>query len=425
MLRVLPWPNRFSQTQWTLFDQALVSGTNFLTNLLLARYLGLSEFGRFSLAWMVILFLNCVQLALVVSPMMSIGPKYEEGSASAYYSSVLVQQVCLTLGMAALLTLGLTVSGVAFATWKLATLVAPLVAVVIAFQLQEFVRRYFFTRGRAGLAFANDAVSYLGQLGLLVGLAHYTTLDSAEALWIVAVTSAIAASAGLLSIEWGRFGIRYFSEVMARHLMFSKWLLASSIMQWVGGNFFVGVSAAYLSASAAGAISAARNIVGPTQIMFMALENIVPLRASRVFKQHGEHALHAYIIRICVLGGVATAVICLTASGLAPYLLGWLFGPEYVQYTYLVFWFSITHFLMFFIRPLTSLLRAKEFTRPIATSSVLSMLLSLALSVPMIARFGLTGAMVVMLATQVVLLTYTSAVVLMQGKTIRERLGLL
>ena len=42
---------RYSQVNWALVDQTMVSGVNFLTGILLARYLGISEriaarFGR-------------------------------------------------------------------------------------------------------------------------------------------------------------------------------------------------------------------------------------------------------------------------------------------------------------------------------------------------------------------------------------------
>ena len=66
---------RHSHVNWALADQAMVSGVYFLTGILLARYLGLEEFGRFTLAWMAVLFANSIQHAMIIAPMMSIGPK--------------------------------------------------------------------------------------------------------------------------------------------------------------------------------------------------------------------------------------------------------------------------------------------------------------------------------------------------------------
>ena len=52
---------RLRREAWALGDQALVSGMNFMTNVLLARLLGMKEFGIFTLAWMAVLFFNSLQ----------------------------------------------------------------------------------------------------------------------------------------------------------------------------------------------------------------------------------------------------------------------------------------------------------------------------------------------------------------------------
>ncbi|MEE2836743.1 MAG: hypothetical protein VYB65_12070 [Myxococcota bacterium] len=59
---------------WALGDQAIASGVTFLTGLLIARLVGPEQFGVFGLLMMVVLFFNSIQYALIVSPMLSIGP---------------------------------------------------------------------------------------------------------------------------------------------------------------------------------------------------------------------------------------------------------------------------------------------------------------------------------------------------------------
>src|SRR5215469_10227207 len=76
-----------------LIDQALVSGTNFITNVILARALGLRDYGVFALAWMAVLFVNSLQWAFIVSPMMSVGPKQDPAERPHYYGAVLMQEV--------------------------------------------------------------------------------------------------------------------------------------------------------------------------------------------------------------------------------------------------------------------------------------------------------------------------------------------
>ena len=72
-------------TQLTLMDQALVSGSNFLTAILITRLAGLEEYGFFALAWMGLLLMSSLQQAFIQAPMMSLGPKKSEAEKANYF----------------------------------------------------------------------------------------------------------------------------------------------------------------------------------------------------------------------------------------------------------------------------------------------------------------------------------------------------
>src|SRR3546814_9068091 len=57
--------NRHRNANWVLADQSVVSGTNFITGVLLARFLGPEIFGLFVLLQAVILYVNSFQGALI------------------------------------------------------------------------------------------------------------------------------------------------------------------------------------------------------------------------------------------------------------------------------------------------------------------------------------------------------------------------
>src|ERR1035437_7518826 len=96
---------------WALTDQAVVSATNFLTNVMLARFMGLREFGVFALAWMSVLFVNSLQNALIIAPMMSTGPKQEERDRPSYFGAVVFQELVLAAFCFVLVYSVLKVSG--------------------------------------------------------------------------------------------------------------------------------------------------------------------------------------------------------------------------------------------------------------------------------------------------------------------------
>ena len=57
----------------TIVDQILVSACNFVTGIILVRGLGLAAFGKFTIAYVILLLANSVQLSFISSPMITLG----------------------------------------------------------------------------------------------------------------------------------------------------------------------------------------------------------------------------------------------------------------------------------------------------------------------------------------------------------------
>src|SRR3546814_17616068 len=72
----------------------------------LARQLGVAGFGDFVLAWLVLLFFKNLQNGLILSPMMSIGPKQDDDARPGYYGALTLQQGAMALGGFILVLIG-------------------------------------------------------------------------------------------------------------------------------------------------------------------------------------------------------------------------------------------------------------------------------------------------------------------------------
>ncbi len=385
---------RYSHLNWALADQTMVSGVNFLTGILLARYLGLEEFGRFTLAWMAVLFVNSIQQATINSPMMSIGPKQPEAEAPAYYGAVVFHQIVLSGLVFLLLLAGVRLSGMVFPEWRVEGLALPLAVAALACQFQDFLRRYFFTRGRGAAAFANDAIRYLGQIAVLIWLFVYfrESMDTAKTIWVIALMAAAGAVYATFNVERFEINAATARGVASRHWRFSKWLTASAVLQWFTGGLFIIAARALLGASAVGALSAAQNLMGVTHILFQGLENIVPVRAARHFHECGRNALYGYLKRVTLLGEGATAAVAAIAAIAPDFWLGLVFGDQYIGYGYLLRWWAVVYLLKFLTFPLRAGLRAIEYTRTVFWAYVWMALFSLVAAYPFVDSFGLSGA---------------------------------
>ena len=65
---------------WSLADQIVVSGANFLTMVVLARQLGLHDFGIFTLYWTSVLFVAALHSAFIILPMVVLHARHDRSS---------------------------------------------------------------------------------------------------------------------------------------------------------------------------------------------------------------------------------------------------------------------------------------------------------------------------------------------------------
>lgn len=384
----------------------MVSGVNFLTGILLARHLGLDEYGRFTLAWMAVLFFNSIQQAGIIAPMMSLGPKQNGADETDYYSAIVVQQIVWSVLGFFLLWAGVWLSGFIVPQWGVQDLGLPLASALFAWQLQDFLRRYFFARKKSKLAFLNDVISYLGQLALLLVLFHWARLTTAGVLWLIALTSAAAVLVGACGLGSLRFSRKMLSEVTRQHWYSSKWLIGSALIQWTSGNFFIVSLGALVGTGAVGALRAAQNIMGVTHILFQGLENIVPAGAARNLQVGGKVAMQTYLWKATLLCTGATALFCLIVAVAPDWFFTLFYGSGYTGYGYLLWWFVPIYLLISIGLPLRAGLRALAQTRPIFVAYVVMTTFAVLSASFLVNRFSISGALVGILGTQLIFQGY-------------------
>src|SRR5476651_706252 len=88
---------------WVLADQVVVSASAFLTNLLLAKALGLSKYGLFSIVAMVQLLLLSVTMAFGAQVYQVVYPKLDVAKKRMLTIGMLSQQLTLAAVLSALI----------------------------------------------------------------------------------------------------------------------------------------------------------------------------------------------------------------------------------------------------------------------------------------------------------------------------------
>jgi O-antigen/teichoic acid export membrane protein len=390
---------------WTMADQMVVSGGNFLTSIVIARFLGIVEFGVFSLAWIVVLFIQSIATAAVTTPMMSIGPKLDDGEAASYYGSSFLQQLAIGLGFALLLATYAVLEPYVALDLSLGAMALPLIACLLLTQVQDFLRRYCLTTGRAPVVMRSDVMRYIVQLALLALVFGGVVLEAnvASALWAIALASLVGIAAFAGTMPRATLSTAAHRRWAARNFGLSRWLIGAAVLQWTGVNFFILVSGVILGPAAAGALKAAQTLLGVLHVFFQAAEPILLPYAARLYRDVGDRALRSYTLSTLVAVVAGTVVAALPLAIPSEWWMSFLFGETYTGHGYLIVAFAVVYTLMGAAIPLRVSLVSSERPRGIFVVNAVTAFATVTTAWPLISTFGLVGAVAGMVGARILL----------------------
>ncbi len=379
---------------WGIADQALISATNFMTMVLLARGLGPAAFGAFAVAYTVLLATNSFQAALITQPHHLFGATRQDDDYVQYTTAVAIGQIGLALGLAIVVAISAAVAYLA--GWsRAAPLLAALAPIIVAWQFQEFVRRVLYTKTDTRGAFTNDLISYGGQVLGVAAIWRLGLLTEMTVLAVLGATSALASIVGLVQlrshIDWAVNADR-LRAATAEHWRFGKWLVGSNLVSWTSGQAYPVLIAGLVSVTATGIMRAVSTVLGPGNIVVNALETLLTPRAATVYAREGVPAFQTFIRRAaigvtCLMGGYSLVV-----AVFAEPILRVLYGDQYSEYGWLLALVAL-HYVLISTRTVASIgLRSMGHTSPIFRAYLCSAAATLTVGIVALHTFGLIGA---------------------------------
>ncbi len=390
----------------TIFDQSLVSASNFVTGIILVRGLGLVDFGKFTVAYVLLLLANSIQLSFISSPMITLGSLCSSGDERTRFVRGVFGVQLVFCAIAASATVATVVVYLTVDRTGIPSgFILPFAASVALFLMQDWIRRYYFTVGKAATSVWNDAVSYVGQVVVLCILwaAHRLTINTA--FWTIAVTSglAFAVAAALEHLGTDRVQTR---DAWRRTRLLSIDLGIANQLQWLvyQGAMLIGASVA--GPQAAGGVRATQNVIGPVNVAFQAMENIVPIRAAEEMRSGGIRKAAGFLFRFGAAGFIALLLVFSSASLVSGKFLAFFYGHELSLYAAVLNLQMLYFLLAWPIRQLTFLFRTIESTRPILFSSIAAAVISLSLVYPLVRAYGALGIVLAAVAGQTGNLVY-------------------
>jgi O-antigen/teichoic acid export membrane protein len=300
------------RARWSFVDQALVSGVNFLSTILLVRALGLEEFGVFSMVMIGVQFLAGLQGASILGPMMSLYDQRGDVSRSSYLATILLHQ---GLASACVIVAVLLVSTFAGTVIALPSIDFSLVAVLaVTTQFQDLSRRFFYVTERPLHAFASDLVAYGVRLLSFAALA-FSGLLTIDLAWVVIITTS-AASLLLMAADFAHLDTNWaaIKKVTDRHKAIAGWMAGNRLVGWFSdSDFFLLVLGSVLGPAALGGVRAVQSIVLVVNLLLQSLENFVPSAATKALVEGGGTALRRYVTDVSAYGvfGISAVVLLL------------------------------------------------------------------------------------------------------------------
>jgi O-antigen/teichoic acid export membrane protein len=394
-------PKNINRTAvYTLLDQIVVSGSSFALSLLLAKWLGLAAFGVYALLTMVVLVALSISQAYIVQPMLTFWAQKTTTEQPAYYAAVERLQWLVAAGLSAAVLAVMQLIYLPKGSEISLTTTTVLAAVVGTTVLADFYRKGCFAKAQPAEALRYDAAQQAVLWWSLWALWFYDALAINRILFVVVIANVVWVLAGMAGREKTQVAPIY--AVAKTHWTFGQWLVATAVLQWLSGNFFVVAAGSVLGTAAVGAVRIAQSLMGVLHLLFLVLENNLPVQAAAAFRTNGTAGMVAAMRRVVLPVGAAVFALLIAVGIAAPYLMQWFYGATIAAYSGVITAFCGVYVLVFIGIPLRIALRTMHRTRPIFIAYLIGAAFSLLCANWLLTQWGLTGFFVGLLLTQMI-----------------------
>lgn len=377
--------------KFAAIDQGVISSANFTASILLALYVSPTQLGVYVIGFLAIYFIRAIQNGLIIQPLNTYGAGKSASDFRDYFSAVAIFQVILSLSTAlAAVILGqlLTNSG----NDTLGPTISVLWFSFFAWQLQEFLRRGFYTRGEVSKAVWVSVVGNVIRLSLILLPAQFGRMSGLV---------------GLNAIGWGAIGGTILGAWLAKdyftftsknlwvtwleNWQFGRWILGVSLADWVVVDLYPIIMAGMISFAATGVYQTLQNLVAPIHVLLRAIDTFVTPIFAKLYNRSGLFKVRENLKWIYIIGGIPVIGLLVLVLLFTPQLLFLLKGDTYLPYADGIYIMMVFYLFMFLNRPLQLVFRAIRHGKQVFLANIIAMISMFTIGLWMIDRWGVYG----------------------------------
>jgi len=324
---------------FSILDQGLFSGANFIISILFARWLTLSDYGVFVIAFTFYLLLTGFYTSFILEPMSVFGPaKYSEQPSDYFYIQLKLHGATSTiLALIAILT------GWYMVILKNRPLGDAFIGVGIALPfllLLWLVRREFYILKQPAVASLTSGSYFISSIiGAIV--LHSTKSLNAFTGFLLLGTASVIASFFLLwkKSDWenkkGLPGLTW-RGLAKEQWFYGQWIAAATVLSFLSNQIQVFFLAGLINIQASGALDALQNFTAPIAQGIVAIATLALPILSYDFGLLKFSSIRKNAATLAALLTVAAGIYELLIWGFSSQLETFLYGGKYASFSHLI-----------------------------------------------------------------------------------------
>ena len=387
----------FERASWTLVDQCVVSGGNFLLNVLLARKLGQDDYGEFALFLGTIFLLRAIDYSLISYPVairLHGAPEHERARLLGN-TSVLAAALGLVLVVA--MALGSVLAGDD-------DIALPACLCFLCWQVQETSRRYLLADFRYRAAVTGDGIAYVGQALLIAFVAWLDTITLTAALYLMSFTFALGALVHVSKLRFARPDLAEAHRLAREYLSIGKWSIVNYELVLIRVQLFPWILAATAGTAATASLQAGLNIANMMNPIIFGIGNAIPQVAAHAHRTEGVTGAWRAASGYILFGLGPILIICAAALLMPDLLLHLAYGPSspYLAGALSLQLLAVAGVLDYIAEMISKTLLGVEAGRAASAVNILAVCVAAGLAFALIGPLGVVGACLALLLANLV-----------------------
>jgi len=373
-----------------IFNQSLVSGSNFISVIIILRLSNLEILGIFNFIYIISLFFISLQNSLTILPLNSLYPKITYTDKNNFFASAnLLQLFFLTILIFVILIFFMF----EYQNFWLIYLKDHKI-ILITFFLSTIIYNYFrrinLIKNKFLEIFIFDLLIHFCLFFLFFYFNQINELNLKLILYSYIISFGFIPLM-LIVLQNKTFKLKFSTKYLTKILNFGRWMLLTAIYDFFSFNIWFFVSTILLGPTIGGILRSTQTLGNAANIIFMSFENIVPKMSAKIYLNSGLKSLNKYLINFTIIGLLFGFIILLIVFFFSDLLFNFFYQNKLNQYENYTFFFIATSLSQFLTFPFIYKLRALELPKLIQLSSLYTAIFSILFSYLLIKKLNIEG----------------------------------